>query len=204
MSNKDMLGQIVRAATSVPLEHHGVALDLFNRLQPQQDPRWAAHLKQVIRAGLPGTPEEAASEFAAIVNFDETLPEMIAAGQFDWTNGDITPERFPIRGSGQKKYAFKLYEPKRTLSSEAAVALMEADGFPAASHEAGLAFARDFPKEQMKRPIAILGSSAEVRGYRFVLFLYGGGAGRDLRLRYWARDWHDYWGFLGAREVSAA
>jgi hypothetical protein len=204
MSNKDMLGQIVRAATSVPLEHHGVALDLFNRLQPQQDPRWAAHLKQVIRAGLPGTPGEAASEFSAIVNFDETLPEMIAAGQFDWTNGDITPERFPVRGNGQKKYAFKLYEPKRTLSSEAVIALMEADGFPAASHEAGLAFARDFPKEQLKRPIATLGSSAEVDGHRYVLCLHRNGAERFLFLSIWANDWSGRWGFLGAREVSAA
>lgn len=204
MSNKDMLGQIVRAATSVPLERHGIALDLFNRLQPQQDPRWAAYLKQMIRAGLPGLSEEAVSEFVSVVNFDETLPQMIAAAKFDWVNSNITPERFPICGSGTKKYAFKLYEPKRMPSSEAVGALMEADGFPAAGHEAGLAFARDFPKEQLKRPIVLLGSSAEVYGDRHILCLYGSDAGRYLSLYYWADDWHDDWGFLGAREVSAA
>ena len=143
-------------------------------------------------------------EMIATVDYDLTLQQMIAEAAFDWTNSDITPERFPVVGSGKKKYRFKLYEPKRGISSEDAVAMMAKDGFPAARHEAGLTFAKAFPNEQLKRPIALLGSSAEVSGFRLVVCLRRRGAERLLYLVGWTDDWDDYWGFLGAQEVSGA
>ena len=141
-------------------------------------------------------------EFLSIVDFDQTLPEMIAAADFDSVNSNITSERFPVVGSGKKNFRFKIYKPKRFISSEAADEMMRKDGFLAARHESGLAFARDFPNEQRKRPIALLGSSAKVSRDRCVSCLRWSGAERDLDLRYWQVGWGGGWGFLGAQEVS--
>lgn len=143
-------------------------------------------------------------EFYALVNFGLTLTQMIAEAHFDWVNDNITPERFPVVGRGTKKYKFKIYEPKRNISSEDATERMRSDGFPAARHEVGLAFAREFPNEQLKRPIALLGLSAEWRGARVVVCLGRLGAKRDLHFSNWRFDWSGHWGFLGAQEVSVA
>lgn len=142
-------------------------------------------------------------EFYAFVNFGLTLPQMIAEAHFDWANDGITAGRFPVVGSGTKKYKFKIFVPKRNISSDDAVELMRKDGFQAARHEAGLAFAREFPNEQLKRPIALLGSSALWHGGRSVVCLGRGGLGRYLSLDGWRGDWSDGWSFLGAQEISA-
>ena len=144
------------------------------------------------------------STMIATVDYGLALPQMIAEAAFNWANPDITSEWFPVVGIGKKKYRFKLYEPKQYISSEDAVVMMAKDGFPAARHEAGLAFAKAFPGEQLKRPIALLGSSAEVRGSRDVVCLSRDGAKRFLSLSHWTSVWHDAWGFLGAQEVSGA
>ncbi len=144
-------------------------------------------------------------ELHAIVNYGLTLPQMIVEGEFNWVNSNITPERFPIKGSGMTRYKFKIFEPKRNISSEDAVEMMRKDGFPAVHHEAGLAFAREFPNEQLKRPIALLGSSAKWYNENNVIcLLKGDAAGRHLHLRYWRLLWSARWGFLGAQEVSGA
>ncbi len=140
----------------------------------------------------------------AIVNYGLTLPQMIAEGKFNWINGDIISERFPIKGSGMTRYKFKIFEPKCNISSEDAVEMMRKDGFPAVRHEAGLAFAREFPNEQLKRPIALLGSSAKWYNENNVICLLKGDTGRHLHLRYWRLLWSARWGFLGAQEVSGA
>ncbi len=143
-------------------------------------------------------------ELHALVNYGLTLPQMIDAAHFDFIKGDITPERFPVKGSGMTRYKFKIFEPKRNISSEDAVEMMRKDGFPAVRHEAGLAFAREFPNEQLKRPIALLGSPAKWYNESNVICLLKGDAGRHLHLRYWRLLWSARWGFLGAQEVSGA
>ncbi len=144
-------------------------------------------------------------EFYALVNYRLTLPQMIAETKFDNVNSDITPERFPVVGSGTKKYKFKIFEPRHNISSEDAVEMMRKEGFPAARHEEGLAFAREFPNEQLKRLIVLLGSSVEWDDLHRVLYFDMNGTRMDLS--YWRRGrrgWSTYWGFLGAQEVSGA
>ncbi len=143
-------------------------------------------------------------EISAFVNFRLTLQQMIDEARFDWVNSGITAKHFPIIGSSTKKYTFKIFEPKRDISSYDAVELMRNDGFPAARHEAGLAFAREFPNEQMKFPIALLGSPSKWFGSRHIVCLGGDGAKRDLNLCYWLHAWRGRWGFLGAQEISGA
>lgn len=203
--SKDMLGPITRALVGIPESRLGVVADIANRLNSEQGEDWHTSFKKLLREGLPQqSSAKSALDFLAEVDFGQTLPQMIDAAHFDWVNSDITAKRFPVEGSGKKKYHFKPYEFKRSISSEDATALMTKDGFPPARHEAGLAFARDFPNEQLKHPIALLGSSAEVGGYRYVLCLYRRDAERNLGLYDWAYGWHGYWAFLGAQEVSGA
>ena len=201
-----MLGPITRALVGIPGSRLGVVADIANRLNSEQGDAWHARFKTVLREGLPQQPLAASvpKDFLAEVNFKQTLPQMIKAANFDWVNSDITPEHFPVVGKGKKKFRFKLYEPKRFISSEDAVAMMAADGFPAARHEAGLAFAREYPGEQLKHPIPLLGSSAKGYRVRCVSYLRRYGTLRYLDLSGWAGDWYDAYAFLGAQEISGA
>jgi hypothetical protein len=139
-----------------------------------------------------------------VIDHSLSLEAMIAAGKYDWKNDDITAERFPIEGSGTKKFSAKVFHFDRRISSEDAVAAMEKEQFAPATHIHGLAFGAAFPEEQRKYPIACLGSSARVRGSRGVVCLSGGGGGRCLDLCGWRGGWYDRWRFLAVQEVSEA
>jgi hypothetical protein len=137
------------------------------------------------------------------VDYNKSLQDMIAAGKYDWVNPDIAPEKFPVEGTGSKKFRTKLFDFGRHIFSEDAVAAMQNEKFTPGGHVHGLAYGATFPEEQRKYPIASLGSSAQVGGYRCVVCLYGDDAGRGLGLIYWSGDWYDSWHFLGVQEVSA-
>jgi hypothetical protein len=136
------------------------------------------------------------------VDYGTTLPDRIAAGTYDWVNPDITAERFPVEGTGKKQFRAKLFHLDRTISSEDAVAAMKKENFTPATHVHGLAFGTAFPEEQLKYPIACLGSSAQVLGFRYVVYLSRDGDGRDLGLRGWYGGWDAVWRFLGVQEIS--
>ncbi len=142
-------------------------------------------------------------EFQAVLESGVTIEQLIASARFNRVNPDIA-SNFPINPKAVGSYHFKLCEPKKSISAEAVRDMMIADGFPPARHEAGIAFARKYPREQLKRPIALLGSFARVRGGRFVVCLDGDGSERDLCLYRWGGGWDGRWGFLGAQQISAA
>jgi hypothetical protein len=95
------------------------------------------------------------------VDFDTSLPNMIAAGKYDWVNPDITPDKFPVEGTGKKTFRTKLFDFGRSISSEDAVAAMKKETFTPATHVHALAFGAAFPEEQRKSP-----SLASVRPLR--------------------------------------
>jgi len=136
------------------------------------------------------------------VDYGASLPDMIAAGKYDWVNEAITPAKFPVVGIGTKRYRTKLFAFDRRISSENAVAAMKAEKFTPADHVHGLAYGAAFPDEQRNNPIACLGSSAQVRGNRSVVCLSRRGAERGLDLYRWRGDWLDRWRFLAVQEVS--
>lgn len=129
---------------------------------------------------------------------------MIAAGEYDWVHPSIPAKRFPAEGEGSKQYRIKIFNFGHDISSKDAVVAMKKEGFVPANHVEGLAFGASFPKEQLKYPIACLGSSAQVVGARGVLCLDRGDGERGLRLDDWHGHWGGRWRFLGVREVSAA
>ena len=97
------------------------------------------------------------TDLITTIDFGQTLETMIAAGKYDWTNPNITARKFPIEGSGIKKFRNKLFHFGRDLSSKDAVTAIKRDGFEPATHVHGLAYGAAFPDKQRKYPIACLG-----------------------------------------------
>jgi len=144
------------------------------------------------------------------VDYGMSLLAMVAAGNYDWKHNAITADRFPIEGTGTKRFRPQLFHFGRIISSDDAIAAIKAEkaeNFTPASHVHGLAYGAAFPEEQRKYNIACLGSSAQVYCNRSVVCLrHGFDARRYLDLCRWAGicAWPDYWRFLAVQEVSAA
>ena len=147
---------------------------------------------------LPSTPG------SHIVDYDMTLEQMIAAGNYDWKNDDITAKRFPRVGKGKVEFEDTLFHFDRGISSEDAVKeILAADTknpWEPGKIENTLAYGAKNPEEQRRFPIIGLGSVAEVDGYRGVPCLGEGGSERYLYLDWWDGDWRGRYRFLAVRK----
>jgi len=145
--------------------------------------------------------------FHLTVDYSQSLEEMIAAGRYDWKNSDITAKRFPVEGTGVVEFEARYFHFDHNISSENAVKEIEQadkdNPWMSAKIEHVLAHGASFPEEQRKYPIVGLGSVGRFDGYRRVPFLYEGGSGRDLGLRWWDGGWPPICRFLAVRKVSA-
>ena len=139
------------------------------------------------------------------IDYSKSLQDMIATGHFDWVNDDITPKRFPIKGTGVVELETKVFHFNRAISSKDAVAAVKADDtqnpWEPAPIEALLAYAAKHPDEQRQYPIIGLGSVAKVGGCRGVPCLGRDGAERVLRLGWWVGVWDGDFRFLAVRKV---
>lgn len=190
-----IIGQQEPTSDHLRVLHDGYLADLMLSIKEGKVPPRDDFRKLL---GLP--PVEMMTE----VDFGQSLEAMIVAGNYDWKNDAITAERFPVEGTGKKKFRNKLFHFGRNISSEDAVAAMEKEKFTPGGHVHGLAFGSTFPEEHRKYPIACLGSSARVLGGRGVVCLGRGGAGRGLGLGGRVGGWGGGWRFLGVQEVSDA
>jgi hypothetical protein len=134
------------------------------------------------------------------VDYRKSLSDMIAAGNYDWVNPNITLGNFPVEGTGKKAFHTKLFQFDRYISSDDAVAAMKKENFTPANHVHGLAFGAAFPDEQRKYPIACLGSSALVDGVRGVACLDRYGNEGRLFLGDWDGGCGNRWRFPGVQE----
>jgi len=179
----------------------GLVTDIF-------DPRAKLANRLVVRQalGLGPLPSEPGTH---IVDYSQSLKDMILAGNYDWKNDDITAARFPIAGSGKVEFEDTLFDFGRDVSSEEAVSLIvEAD--PANPWAPGkienlLAYGAKNPEEQRKNPIPALGSVGKVRGFRRVTCIGRNDSKRLLHLYWWGDDWSSHFRFLAVRKkVSQA
>jgi hypothetical protein len=131
----------------------------------------------------------APAEFKFVVDYSMTLPQMIAAGRYDWQNDDITPARFPVNGEGQKELNGQLVHFNRNMGSDDVKKELDAKGLRPATHEELLAFGATYPEMQRQFPIVALGSFAEIGGGRDVVCLDGDGSGRGLGLVWLGGGW---------------
>jgi len=135
-----------------------------------------------------------------IVDYSQTLEEMIAVGRYDWKDDDIIVKRFPIEGKGIVEFEAVLFHFDKNISSECAKKQIEQAGYEVAKIEHILSFGANYPEEQRKFPIVGLGSVGRVDGCRDVPCLSGSGSERDLNLDWWDDDWRAYYRFLGVRK----
>ena len=158
-------------------------------------------------APMNDTAQTLADQLRLTVDYDQSLEAMIAAGHYDWTNSNITAQRFPMQGTGIAHVEFKLFHFDRYLLSEDAVAAIKtADAenpWEPAKIEHLLSFGVTHPDEQCRSPIIALGSAANLYDDRVVPNLDGNGAKRDLYLDWWNNGWSDDHRFLAVRNRSS-
>jgi hypothetical protein len=143
---------------------------------------------------------------------EQRLELMIAAGKYGFANPNITPEKFPVVGTGVKKFRPRLLHFGRTISSKDAEHAVRAenvirtDGTKSGTFIHGLAFGAVCPDEQRRYRIACLGGSCTQTafGQRCVVCLGNNHNQRDLLLYFWDDDWDDETRFLVVQELYAA
>ncbi len=128
-------------------------------------------------------------KFELLIDYNQTMEQMISAGRYDWFNNDITTKRFPVKGEGKVSRKAELIRFNRSISSDGVIAELDKMGKRPATIEELLAFGAQYPEIQREFPVVALGSSAEVSGLRCVACLYGDGSERYLRLYWWDGSW---------------
>lgn len=134
------------------------------------------------------------------VDYNMSLEDMIAAGRYDWANGDITKERFPIKGKGVKEFAVTLVHFGHFMSSDNAVKEMKKKWLRPATHDELLSFGAKYPDMQREFLIVALGFSALMYDARFVLYLIKGCSGRHLNFGLWGDGWNGDCRFLAIHD----
>ena len=138
------------------------------------------------------------------VDYTRTVAEMVAAGKYDWSNDDITSDRYPIpkdKAGKSEGINTKVFHFNRLISSKDAIKEMEKEGYrPATAHEI-MAFGEKNPESQRQFPIVSLGSTWRIPDLlRYVLVLYESASKCKLDLSYWVGVWFDDYRFLGVRK----
>jgi hypothetical protein len=135
-----------------------------------------------------------------VVDYGQTLDEMIAAGHYDWMIDEITSENFPVVGKGKHNFGPQLAHFNRVISSYDVEQELDKLGLRAATHEELLAFGASFPDAQRQFPIVALGSVALIGTRQGVVRLVGDKAKRVLGLGCRDCDWLPNYRFLAVRK----
>ena len=205
MNLLESLDQIVNEEAKSAI---GVLKDLFAKLNGKDGNTWWEMLKKFLRKEPCWITNTVQAAIGAIVTYvvdcTLSLEEMIEAGKYDWVNSDITAKRFPIKSKGADEWEFKMFHFDRNISSENAIAGIQADDVANPWQPAGiehlLTYGKNNPEEQRKYPIVGLGSVGGVDGLRFVPCLSGDGSGRGLGLGWWGGGWGAHYRFLAVRK----
>jgi hypothetical protein len=107
--------------------------------------------------------------YPIIVDYGKSVEEMVAAGQYDWEDGDITSKNFRKSGTGVVAVSTELVCLDKSISRPMSmVAHLKANGFRPATLAELLAFGATYPETQRQFPVVALGSSRyNSEGYRF-------------------------------------
>ena len=139
--------------------------------------------------------------YAVAFNYSESIEKLVAAGNYDWSNNDITSEHFPTSRTGKTETSIKLFHFNRGISSEYAIREMEKEGYrPAEAHEL-LSFGAKYLDVQREFPIIALGSVwRRPLGACHVLYLHQHVAKRYARLDWFDGGWSGSCRFAAVRK----
>ncbi len=142
-------------------------------------------------------------DFKITVNYEQSLQQMIKAGNYDWVNNNITAEHFPVEGKDKQELTITLFHFNKPMTSDEIKNEMEKQDFRPAKVEELLALGEKYPELQKKFLIAALDSVwQDPNGSRLVPYLSWGGVRRDLYLcrlgDVWVAGWR--WRFVALRK----
>lgn len=140
----------------------------------------------------------AAKKLAA--DYGQTLAQMIAGARFDLVNGNITEKNFPHQGTGVVELEPELVHLGRTISSEEALAKLNARGRRAGTMAELVRYGAENPDEQREYPIVALGQVGRFWSDRLVGVLGVYGSERRLGLSAFEYDWRVNCRFLAFRK----
>lgn len=187
---------------------HVVADDVFGTIAKRQwelnrrvlegtlDPEWvASELQRVIEG------QGIAEVYHVVVDYSQSLADMIAACHCYWVNDDITQNHFPILGEGKIENYLVLVHLNRFASTEEVLKELDGRGLRAVTIVELLAFGAKFPDKQREFPIISLGSVWQRQdGHRLVAYLHERSSMRGLYLYDFEDHWHGCCRFLALRK----
>ena len=145
--------------------------------------------------------------FTVVVDYNQSLVEMIQAGEYDWVDTEITAEQFPFfplqsQGYGRQKVEIALFLFNRPISPGWVINEMDEAGYRPVNPAGLLALGAAQPDLQRQFPIAALGQFwQDPSGYRYVIALFSDNALRGLRrVSLDESDWSKYWRFAAVRK----
>lgn len=134
-------------------------------------------------------------------NGASTIKELVATGNYDWKNDDITDKHFPQEKVGAEDVEIELVHLDRDISTDDALAELDKRGLRPANPAELLAFGATFPEVQREFPVIALGQFwRNPHGLRDVVCLGGHGCGRDAHLGWIDGGWNRRCRFAGVRK----
>ncbi len=138
-----------------------------------------------------------------VLDYSQTLEQMIATWHFDGWNRAVTIERFPMLGTGKVTLKPELIHFDHCMSIEDAGDTMVKRKLRPPTLAELLAFGAKYPELQRKFPIVALGQCARIGDSLCFPFLDGTDGRRWLDLGCCEEGCQKYCRFLGVRSLSS-
>ena len=170
-------------------KERGVSEDDVLRLAADQGERLLEKFVDV----MSNTARKPRQCFPIVVNYDLSLEDAIAAGDYQTVNSSITSKTFSSAQHGQAELQINLIRFEQRMTSEDVLRELEKEGLRAVELRELLAFGATHPDVQRKFSVVGLGSVWHDRkGYRNVPCLYAASEGRYLDLHWWDDAWYSH------------
>lgn len=136
-----------------------------------------------------------------VVDYNQSLADMIKAGKYDLVDSYINAKRFPLKGKGKHELNATLFHFNRYIKSDDAIAEMDRQGYRPGRIEELLALGEKYPDLQKEFSIVALGSVWRIRpNDHCVPSLLWDESGRNLGIVSFNDGWGAYWRFLAFRK----
>lgn len=140
-------------------------------------------------------------KYKVLVNYGQSLQEMISAGKYNCVTPDINSKHFPIQGSGQQEVIVELIHYGCEMLTDDVLNDLESKGMRPAILPELLVFGATYPEKQREFQIIALGSVwRHLDGNRSVAYLDRNDSRRLLYLDWVDRRWHDRCRFAAVRK----
>ena len=187
-----VLMSIITALVSAVRKQGGTDADIYRLATPEGESLIEKIAALIVQAGKP-IEKLAENCYKVLVDYGQTLQQMIANGKYDYANSDINSTNFPTTGNGKQEVVVELVHFGRDMESSAVLKEFESRGLRAATLPELLAFGAIYPEKQREFPIVVLGSVWQDRdGSRYVPCLFRCGSKRRLGLGWGDGRWDDH------------